>query len=97
MNELNSRILTRLVDSMDAFIRGEIELEDIQARLQSAEGLLERDTPNFIQAIHLAEADLESIQFTMLSDEQRPAAVFRLDELRASITDGLSDNGISSL
>jgi hypothetical protein len=35
--------------------------------------------------MRLAEADLEEIQFTTLLDEQVPAAIFRLDGLRASI------------
>jgi hypothetical protein len=92
MNEQNGRIIRRLVDSVDAFIRGGIDLEDIQARLQSAEGLLERDSSAVIRAIHLAEADLESIRFTLLLDEQRPAAVFRLDELRAGIAEAWSED-----
>jgi hypothetical protein len=44
--------------------------------------LLERDESGAEQAVRLADADGEEIRFTKLLDEQRPAAVFRLDELR---------------
>jgi hypothetical protein len=37
------------------------------------------------EATRRAEADLEEIRFTVLLDEQRPAAVFRLDALRTAI------------
>jgi hypothetical protein len=37
----------------------------------------------------LAEADVEEIRFTTLLDEQHPAVVFRLDQLREALTTDL--------
>ncbi|WP_255414751.1 hypothetical protein [Pseudarthrobacter sp. AG30] len=35
--------------------------------------------------MRLAAADLEEIQFTTLRDEQVPAGIFRLDNLRTAV------------
>lgn len=47
--------------------------------------LFENDGSGIADFVRLAEADLEEIQFTALLDEQRPAAIFRLDALRATL------------
>jgi hypothetical protein len=89
MNANNRQITTRLVKDIDRFVGGELELLDLQSRLQSALTLLERDGTSVGSDIHLAEVDMERIQFTMLLAEQRPAAVFRLDELRDALVRAL--------
>ena len=66
---------------MQEFIVGELDLEEIQSALQSASGLLENDGSEIVEAVRLAEADVEEIRFTRLLEEQRSAVVFRLDQL----------------
>ena len=66
---------------MQGFIVGELDLEEIQSALQSASGLLENDGSEVVEAVRLAEADVEEIRFTRLLEEQRSAVVFRLDQL----------------
>jgi hypothetical protein len=82
MNARNREFIGRLVGELDRFARDETDLEGMQATLQSVLALLERDESGVEQAVRLAEADVEEIRFTKLLDEQRPATVFRLDELR---------------
>jgi hypothetical protein len=48
--------------------------------------LSELDVGTAREAVRLAEADVEEIRFTQLLDEQRPAVVFLLDQLREDLT-----------
>ena len=89
MSEQNEKVLKSVLGSIDDFVRNRIGIEDVQVQLRSSANLLERESGGVLDAIRLAEADLEEIQFTMLLDEQRPAAVFRLDELREVLIDRL--------
>lgn len=81
LNEYNLDLLGRLRASVQDFMTGKLGLDEIQAALQSTLGLLENDGSGVGEALRLAEADVEEIRFTRLLDEQRPAVVFRLDEL----------------
>jgi hypothetical protein len=92
MSAGNETVLLALLDSLDEFTRGRLGLEDVQGRLQSSLNLLERGAGSLHDDVRLAEADLEEIRFTLLLDEQRSAAVFRLDPLRAAIADRLGDH-----
>jgi hypothetical protein len=87
VNEANKKVLTSLITSIDTFTRGEMDLEDIQARVRSASTLLERDTPDLSDELRQAENDLERNEFLTPLDEQRPAAVLLLNELRSVIAD----------
>jgi hypothetical protein len=89
MTETNHAIIASLIDSIDQFEAGDLGITEVQELLQMSFDLLERGPQDFASAIRLAEADLEEIQFTMLLDEQRPAAVFRLDSLREALQSGL--------
>lgn len=89
MSAGNEAVLQALLDALDEFTRGRLSMEDVQRRLQSSLDLLERGAAGLHDDVRLAEADLEEIRFTMLLDEQRSAAVFRLDPLRAAIADRL--------
>lgn len=89
MNENNTLVLGRLVESIDEFVSGGIEIDDIQSRLASSLALIEMDGSSVEHSIRVAEADVEEIRFTMLLDEQRPAATFRLDDLRATLLEEL--------
>ncbi|HEU5470657.1 MAG TPA: hypothetical protein VFV67_08385 [Actinophytocola sp.] len=48
--------------AMDELVAGRLTVEDVQRRLQTSMGLLERDGSDIASAIHLAEADLEEIR-----------------------------------
>jgi hypothetical protein len=87
MNEYSRGVMVRLIDSIDDFQNGAIELDDLQARLQSSITLLETDARAARDAIRLAEADVEEIRHTMLLDEQRAAVIFRLDDLRTTLAE----------
>ena len=89
MNANNRAVLQALLDSLEEFVRGRLTVEDVQRRLQLSLNRLDSEAGSSHDDIRLAEADLEEIRFTMLLDEQRPAAVFRLDPLRAAIADRL--------
>ncbi len=80
-NEYNRALLSGLRASVQEFIVGELDLDEIQSALQSAFGLLENDGSEVAEAVRLAEADVEEIRFTRVLDEQRSAVVFRLDQL----------------
>lgn len=77
----NEELLGRVRDAVGAFLAGDLDLDDIQAVLQSALSLMERDGSGADAAVRAAEADVEEIRFTRLLGEQRAAVVFRLDEL----------------
>jgi len=81
VSDYNQGILAKLRGSVTAFAAGELDLDQIQAELQSSLGLLENDGSGVADLVRLAEADVEEIRFTRLLDEQRPAVTFRLDEL----------------
>jgi hypothetical protein len=85
MNAHNRDAVTRLVGVIDRFTSDGVELDEMQSQLKSTLALLERDGSTASEAIRLAEADVEEIRFARLLDEQRPAAVFRLDQLRDAL------------
>jgi hypothetical protein len=89
MTETNRAVVASLLEAIDNFMTGDLGIEEIQGKLQVGVGLLERGSVDLAAPIRLAEADLEEIQFTMLQDEQRPAAVFRLDSLREELESAL--------
>jgi hypothetical protein len=90
MNGANRRVLESLLESLDEFLRGGMSVEEVQQSLQSTLELLEREAGDLSESIRLAEADLEEIRFTMLLDEQRPAAVVCLDPIRRAIAKRLN-------
>ncbi|MGH3544401.1 MAG: hypothetical protein ACRDPW_00470 [Mycobacteriales bacterium] len=91
MTRTNRMVVSAILDAIDGFVAGELDIPDIQVRLQSGLGILERGLDDVSSAIRIAEADLEEIQFTMLLDEWRPAVVFRLDSLRGQLSAALAD------
>ena len=80
-NEYNRALLGGFRASVQGFIVGELDLNEIQSALQSTLGLLENDGSGVVEAVRLAEADVEEIRFTRVLEEQRSAVVFRLDQL----------------
>jgi hypothetical protein len=85
MTEGNRAIIASLIDSMDQFVAGDLEVADIQHKLQVSGDLLEREPQDFASLVHLAEADLEGIRYTLPLDDQRPAALSRLDSVRTTL------------
>jgi len=85
MNETNAAIAQGVLAAISDLEAGTCTLAQVQTALQSAIPRFENDGSGVAEAVRLAEADLEEIQFTTLLDEQIPAAIFRLDELRALI------------
>ena len=85
MNDYNAAVVQDVLAAIARLETGTITLGDAQAVLQSVIPRLENDGSGVAYAVRLAEADLEEIQFTTLLDEQIPAAIFRLDELRTAI------------
>lgn len=81
LSAYNRTILDRVRNSAAGFASGDIEMDDVQAVLQSTAGLFENDGSGAAELVRLAEADIEEIRFTRLLDEQRPAVTFRLDAL----------------
>ncbi|WFE98580.1 hypothetical protein [Micromonospora sp. WMMD964] len=87
MSEYNAKIAARLNAAIRDFETELLTLDEIQAALQSAISLFENDRSRVSELVRLAEVDLEEIQFTVLAAEQRPAAIFRLARLRASLVE----------
>lgn len=81
MNDYNATVAEGVLQSIRGFEAGTLTLEDVQAALESALPLFENDGSGVAEAVRLTEADLEGIQCTLLLDEQRPAAIHRLDGL----------------
>lgn len=87
LNDYNAAVAREVLAAIAGLEEGILTLGEVQAALQSSIQRFENDGSGIGTAVRLAEADLEEIQFTTLLDEQRPAAIFRLDELRAAIED----------
>jgi hypothetical protein len=85
MKEYNATVAHDILMAISALEAGTCTLAEAQAVLQIAIPRFENDSSGVAEEVRLAEADLEEIQFANLLDEQVPAAIFRLDELRASI------------
>ncbi len=91
VSEYNQTLLDRLRSTASSFVAGELDLDQIQAALQSTLDLLENDGTGAANMVRLAEADVEEIRFTRLLDEQRAAVIFRLDELLAALPGDVDD------
>jgi hypothetical protein len=87
MTNQNDTMIGALIRSIADYEADQISLEDIQGRLQSALGNLERDQSGAWKAIHLCEADLEEIRFASLKTTHRKAALVTLGHLRAILSE----------
>jgi hypothetical protein len=83
LSDYNQQLLGRLRASVREFVAGGLTIGQIQSVLESVSVLLENDGSGVADAVRLAEADVEEIRFTLLLDEQYPAAISRLEELSA--------------
>lgn len=82
MNEQNVSIADSVLVAIAEFESGVSMIREIQAFLQSAIPRFENDGSGVADVVRIAEADLEEIQFARLLDEQRPAAIFLLEQLK---------------
>ncbi|NUP74065.1 MAG: hypothetical protein HOQ07_05360 [Sinomonas sp.] len=85
MSDINTTVIKGLLTTIRGYESRSTTLEEVQAALQSAIPLLENDASGVAEAVRQAEADIEEIQYAVLLDEQRPAAILRLDEFRAVV------------
>ena len=83
----NPALLQRLRASTAAFASGELDLDAVQAVLQSTMTLLENDGADTARAVGLAEADVEEIRSTRPLAEQRRGILDRLEQLLADLPD----------
>jgi hypothetical protein len=89
VSEWRHRVLAPSLTTLAAYKRGEASLADVQSAVDSAASVLESPDAELAAAMRQAEADLESIRFTMADDEQRAAAAAVLDPLQARIESAL--------
>ncbi len=82
---MSRAILKDVLTAIDAFVSGRGEIVDLQARLGADASALDRSHLELINELRSLDADLEEIQFARLLDEQRPAAILRLDPVRESV------------
>jgi hypothetical protein len=75
-------ILTGILAVIDDLTMGTSDIAEAQERLGAYATALDRSAGELSERLRGADADLEEIQFAMLLNEQRTAAVLRLDPLR---------------
>lgn len=85
MNNHNVRLAKNVLEAIKNLENGTSTLAETQSVLENVAPLFENDGSGLAHAMRLAAADLEEIQFTTLRDEQVPAAIFRLDNLRTAV------------
>jgi hypothetical protein len=97
MTSANRAALASLFKTIENFVssdRGSEEIDndiaEVQWKLDVTVDLLERGFVDLATPIRVAEADLEEIRFARLREEQRPAAILRLDELRGELESQLA-------
>jgi hypothetical protein len=85
MNNRNVRLAKKVLKAIKNLENGTSTLAETQSVLENVAPLFENDGSGLEHAMRLAAADLEEIQFTTLRDEQVPAGIFRLDNLRTAV------------
>jgi len=83
-------ILKDLLLAIDSFVNGLCSIADLQSRLEADASALNRSFEYVIRELRILDSDLEEIRFGMLRDEQRSAAVLRLDPVRESVVAALA-------
>ncbi|MGA8724078.1 MAG: hypothetical protein WB565_03465, partial [Acidimicrobiales bacterium] len=86
---MSESILLGLGQAIDGFVVGQISLPELQARLAAGASALDTSYSELVEELRRVDSDLEQIQFTMLQDEQAPAAIFRLDATRDAVESAL--------
>jgi hypothetical protein len=86
-------ILVAILRAIDDLEAGRSSIAEVQQQLEANALTLDRSAGDLVQALRAVDADLEEIRFAMLLDEQHPAAVFRLDPVRAMVAAELGRAG----
>jgi hypothetical protein len=86
---LSRAVLEDALSAIDEYIGGGGDIGDLQARLAADASALDRTYSGVVDELRGLDADLEEIRFARLLDEQRPAAVFRLESARESVAAAL--------
>ncbi len=85
MNEYNRSVASDVLVAIAGLGEGSKSFAEVEGALQGALARFDSDGSGVHNAVRAAETDLEAIQFTRRLEEQRPAVIARLDELRAFI------------
>lgn len=85
MNSYDAKVVAPVSKAIQDVEDGLASLDEVQTMLGSAASLFENDGTGLSELARTAEADIELIQFTMLQEEHRPAAIWLLDGLRTAM------------
>lgn len=88
---MSRSILEDVLQAIDSFAGGLGDIADLQSRLEADALALDRSFDRVIRELRSLDADLEEIRFARLRDEQRPAAILRLDPVRESVLAALAE------
>ena len=79
----NHTLLLETAATVRDYVEGQVDLDALQAKLQSVMALLENtdDGAEVAGVIRNVEGDLELISFTVFGDEVRPAVLSALEPL----------------
>jgi hypothetical protein len=88
---LSRPILEDVLRAIDSFVGGLGDIAGLQSRLEADASALDRRFDRVIHELRSLDADLEEIRFGGLRDEQRSAAILRLDPVRESLLAALAD------
>lgn len=84
-------ILEDVLQAIDSFVGGLGDIADLQSHLEADASALDRSFDRVIGELRSLDADLEEIRFARLRDDQRPAAILRLDPVRESVLAALAE------
>lgn len=83
-------LLTSISRAVDEFISGRYDLEALQEQLSDNAGALDNTYGELRSELEAVDADLEVILYTVPPNEQRAAAVARLERIRELVAWALS-------
>ncbi|HEX6355283.1 hypothetical protein [Actinophytocola sp.] len=78
-------LVRRLSRAIERFETGEMDIADLQDRLETVRQALDHTVPEVLRELEHVVAELETIRFTRLEDEQRPAALRQLVAVKAAV------------
>lgn len=84
-------ILEDALQAIDSFVSGLGDIADLQSRLEADASALDTSFDYVTRELRGLDSDLEEIRFARLLDEQRPAAILRLDPVRESLLAALAE------
>jgi hypothetical protein len=79
---MTSRIIQGILEAINEFELGEIDIDVLQSRLEAAAAALDNSEQEILAALKDLDSDLERIRFTMRAADQPSAARSRLARLK---------------